>query len=145
MQASIYYCVGNHRDESFAKNIYDKTFFSRDEEPINITVTKDDVEKFWVKMPITETLVVDDIDRALNHLFAKYNTYSNNPYSDENDEGQTMLRSSGAHHTSMSVNDLICIDNTYYIVKNHGFEAITITDDSPAESIIEQLGIVAVK
>jgi len=55
--------------------------------------------------------------------FAKFNDYERNPLSAEND-GQSIVSTSGTHHTSMSIGDIVVVGHLPYIVKNEGFEAL---------------------
>ncbi len=56
-------------------------------------------------------------------IFAKFNSDYENPLATP--EGQSLLRSTGAGHTSMSVGDFILFDNkTIMVVKDSGWEML---------------------
>lgn len=57
-------------------------------------------------------------------VFMKYNDYSRNPLSNENNIGQTIIKSKGIQHTSMSVGDIICVRDKCWMVANFGFKPV---------------------
>lgn len=57
-------------------------------------------------------------------MFSRFNDYDENPLSAENG-GQGVVHASGAHHTSMSVGDLVVVGSKVYIARDQGFELLT--------------------
>lgn len=81
-------------------------------------LNKESFKEEYVKLPKNES------ETDLEEIYTKYNQYSTNPYSEENDEGQKTIKSLGLHHTSMSVGDIIKTPKGYYAVANFGFKKI---------------------
>ncbi len=77
---------------------------------------------YYRKLPIVEE--IEDRSRGREKLFSKYNQSATNPYSSDNDPGQTMLHQAGARHTSMLVGDVIRIHKIYYMVGATGFRRV---------------------
>ena len=122
MKATIYYNKLKHPvQDKFSGELWRKTHFNESTKVINISDTQ--FKKYWVKMPITENIIGPYIK---DKIYAKYNMYHSNPYSDENDPGQKILKKLGVKHTTMMIGDIIEINNTYYIVKGTGFGKLSI-------------------
>lgn len=81
-------------------------------------------DKFWVEMPVREYVDEDNLLRSLEGIFRRYNDSRTNPYSGE--EGQRIIREKGVH-TSMSVEDVVKVRDTYYMVVDIGFAVIRFT------------------
>jgi len=88
-----------------------------------ITLKENFFRTYWRKMPIKEMVNENKLDSSLETIFAKYNDYSTNPYSSENN-GQRIIKEKGVHHTSMSVEDVVKVGKTYYVVAGLGFKKL---------------------
>ena len=68
----------------------------------------------------TSNIQVNDIDIYLEHIFELFNS-DNNPLSAP--KYQTIIKNLKAH-TSMSVGDVIQVDDNYYVVDGLGFKEL---------------------
>ena len=115
----------NKRYEEFYSKIH---FLSAGKDVEVIEVPKGYFRMFWRKLPIHEPFNHKmDANKQLERIFAKYNLYSSNPYSSDNDPGQTMIHARGVHHTSMSIGDVIRVGDTNYIAVAEGFKKLVLT------------------
>lgn len=113
--SEIYYSNTPHPSEDiYWSSKYSEIHHNYKSESNTITLSRSYFNKHWVKLPLPEP------STDLEHIFYKYNMITTNPYSSENG-GQHHIRNSGAHHTSMSVDDIINIDGTFFICAGFGF------------------------
>lgn len=124
MIAKIYYSVmpNPSEDKWWADNVYWKIHYNDDDSPISIPKAK--FVNYWRLM--NSYKVEGGVDTALNKLFAIFNDADHiaNPNPLGTAKGQEKVRSSGTHHTSMSVADVIQIKSDYYIVAGTGFKKL---------------------
>ncbi len=100
---------------------------------LDTELTDKDVEKYYRKLPnwviddLSNVLVVGDIESAsdeielANRIFSSMNQYQQNPLSPDfhktwrgvfDMKGQEWLEQNEVHHTSMSVGDMICFEQS---------------------------------
>jgi len=88
--------------------------------------TKADVLKDYKELPISDFWNTIDLDVKtfkpwlLDKIFQLMNDYKTNPLSSE--EMQKWIRENKVRHTSMSVGDVIAIDDTFYVCANEGWK-----------------------
>jgi len=120
-EAIIYYSKTPHPSyNEYWDTKYHDVHFSHDDKPISLK--RGFFTHYWRKLPIKEKVDSSKLRPEMERLFEKYNLYHSNPYSSENN-GQHIIRDLGVH-TSMSVEDIIKIGNTYYMVAPEGFRKI---------------------
>lgn len=78
----------------------------------------------WVK--VSEEEVKSSRSRELETIWKKYQRYETNPLSAQNDgrpgkDYQPTIDGKGVGHTTMTIGDVIKIEDRYYIVADHGF------------------------
>lgn len=88
-----------------------------------ITLKENFFRKYWRKMPVKEMVDTDNLIQSLENIYAKYNDYSTNPYSAENN-GQKIVKDKDVGHTSIMVGDIIKVGKTPYIVGGMGFKKV---------------------
>jgi hypothetical protein len=125
-QATIYYYVEFDPRISSLKNIYDSIRFGNKAKYSSVSIKKGTWKRNWRMLPKKEK-VSANLKLSFEKLFEKYNNYTRNPYSSENDIGQITLKKLGLDHTSMSVGDVIKVDNKYWMVADTGFSRIKFT------------------
>lgn len=93
--------------------------------------TKANIEKDYKELPISETFWKDSLKRLLDfdsgeHLletiFHLLNMDETNPMS--TDDMQDWIRANKVSHTSMSVGDIIMLDNNIYVCADEGWKEI---------------------
>jgi len=103
----------------------------------SISLSRGFFQKHWRTLPIREEVDTDKpLMEELERLFAKYNQDHLNPYSNTEEHfnrgevspGQQKIRDLHVH-TSMSVGDVIKINNSHYIVAGTGFKKLFLTLD----------------
>lgn len=122
-QATIYYYIDFDPRIPNLKDIYDTVRLGRKTGHGIVRVKKGVWTQNWRMLPKKES-VSANLKLSFEKLFAEYNNYKVNPYSSENDVGQTTLKKLGLDHTSMSVGDVIRVDNRYWMVADTGFKMI---------------------
>ena len=91
--------------------------------------TKADIERNYVKLPIDQSFW-DAIGLSeetfkpwvLDKIFQLMNKYGTNPMS--TDEMQNWIKENKGSHTSMSVGDVIIIDNNIYVCATVGWKEV---------------------
>lgn len=120
-KVKIYYNELPHPGvDKFAADLHPKIHY---DQPRQITITKAEFKKYWVLLPKTELISDKNIK---DKIFYKYNRYSQNPYSDENDPGQSILKGLDVRHTTMMIGDVMKVNNIHYIVTIDGFARLNI-------------------
>jgi len=94
--------------------------------------TKADIEHDYKELPISDhwQKVFGDVnpksakdkEAFLDAVFSDMNNYDLNPMS--NKEMQTWIRHNKVSHTSMSVGDVIALDDTFYVCDEIGWEEV---------------------
>lgn len=125
MNAEIYYYDNPHpslAEEDFVRDLWHK--LRADSKPDVVQMSKAFFKKHYIKVRDTFLVGMKPIDYA-ERLFADYNCEENPLASEEN---QARLKQLGVKHTSMSVGDIIIIDDVPHIVANTGFHIINFVE-----------------
>lgn len=117
---------GYENPEARAKensNLYYKLAGS-DPNKEQVTIDKDRFKNHWTKL--SEEEVSSSHISELERIWDKYNRYPANPLSAQNDgdpdsHNQPTIEEAGVNHTSMSVGDVVRVEDRYYIVAGVGF------------------------
>lgn len=88
------------------------------ETPTQVTIDEDWFEDRWAK--VSEEEVSSSRTKELEKLWDKYNKYPSNPLSAENG-GQHILEENDIDHTSMTIGDVVKVEDRYYIAVQWGF------------------------
>lgn len=102
---------------------------------INKYPTIKDVKKEYIKLPIDECFwkswrfidvkEVPKDERTLEAIFALFNNYTHNPMADGKDgKMQKWLKDHNVVHTSMSVGDVIQLDNEFFVCAMEGWKKL---------------------
>jgi len=120
-EAIIYYSRTPHPSES---KYWGKKYLAIHHGNTKSTTIKSGFFKtYWRRMPVKEYVDEKNIQASLEKIFSKYNQYKSNPYSTEN-KGQHIIKNKSVHHTTMSVEDVIKVGKTYYVVAGQGFKRL---------------------
>jgi hypothetical protein len=91
--------------------------------------TKADIEKDYKELPISKKYwsawqldLIDSKEDILEQLFLLFNRYQTNPMS--TDEMQNWIKENKVSHTSMSVGDIVILDNDIYVCANEGWKKV---------------------
>lgn len=123
VQAEIFYGNLPHPAENkIWGTLYKDLHFNETSAPFTMPIGF--FRKRYRRLPIKENVYTDKLQTEMERLFSKYNQYSENPYSADNDPGQRMIRSAGIKHTSMSIGDVIKVRGQHWIVANMGFRKL---------------------
>ena len=120
-EATIYYSRTPHPSES--------KYWGKKYSPIHhgdkksVTMKSGFFKTYWRRMPVKEYVDDKKLEASLNKIYAKYNEYKSNPYSSDN-KGQHIIKEKSVHHTTMSVEDVIKVGKTYYVVAGQGFKRL---------------------
>jgi len=90
-----------------------------------------DIENDYKQLPVSPEYwaileLNDDKDFVLDKIFSLFNHYSTNPMSRE--EAQQWIRNNNVSHTSMSIGDVVALDDEYYVCDTEGWTKITEED-----------------
>jgi len=117
MKVSIFYLNENARyfdsSESIVIMSYNENGRQMHEEELSI-------EKHYTQVTTTFEWETDDVDGFLEELFHMYNTGMVRVISNRIQLGEVV----GVGHSSMSVGDVIGLDNEFYIVEGIGFRKL---------------------
>ena len=99
VKVSIYYFVGLQSEQGFdyflrgkGRKFYDNIFGDTKTKKISIQIGF--FKTYWRKLPKDEEIDCVSVG-SFEKIFFKYNDYSKNPYSGENDPGQPIIKSLG--------------------------------------------------
>jgi len=92
--------------------------------------TKANIDKDYVELPIPQKFwnVMDDKldigseEIILEGIFKMMNDYNSNPMS--TNKMQDWIRANKVSHTSMSVGDVVCINDMYFVCMNEGWKEV---------------------
>jgi hypothetical protein len=90
----------------------------RDRNKTQVTIDPERFEEDWAF--VSEEEVSSSSTAELEDIWTKYNRYNVNPLSAENN-GQHIIEDAGVNHTSMSIGDVIRVEDRYYIAARTGF------------------------
>lgn len=117
MKAEIFYYtneIPHPAENKYWGSIYKIIHYREEPSPFSIKVGF--FKRYWRKLPVKEDIhSINDFEL----IFKKYNL--NNPYSSV--DGQRIIKEYKTH-TSMSIGDVIKVNNTYYMVSNLGFRKL---------------------
>jgi hypothetical protein len=93
-------------------------------------VTYDLMKKYHICVYEYNDVCIYVTDKHLNKIFKRFNDQKTNPLCFP--ESQNLLKRYKSH-TSMSIGDVISIDDVCYSVSQFGFKKIETTNDTPAK------------
>ena len=124
-KAEIYYIDMPHPTMSRDARELWKELHTYDSSDRDVVLKYSYVKQLLTKLPKKESVTSTEIDNLdFDRIFAKYNDYTRNPYSSDNDVGQKTLKRLKVRHTSMSVGDMLKINNIFFVVANRGFKIV---------------------
>lgn len=96
-----------------------------------VEIKEERLEEEWVQ-PLPEKKFEDEDDSTLlSAIWRMFNDYSKNPLSAQNqpgeDDSQPALEDNNIKHTSISVGDIVKIEDTTYIACGHGWAEVEVT------------------
>lgn len=120
MKAEILYVNMPHPVENeIAGKIWKQTHYDENIQMVEMPIGF--FRTYYRTLPIKEEIKnLNDLEK----IYAKYNNYSSNPYSSDNDPGQPVIKKLGVRHTSMSIGDAVKVEGKYFIVCGIGFKRL---------------------